>query len=86
MSNSNNTPVDLSKIPRPTRSVQPNCLAYRDDKDVEHRIYLPQGAAERAWKLFEEKQWDELAKFEPYSRSSLLRTPYMFQQSPCIVD
>ena len=84
MSNTNNsTPIDLANIPRPTRSVQPNCMVYRDDKDVEHRIYMPQGAAERAWKLLEEKNWDELAKFEPYSKSALRQC---FNTTPCTAN
>ncbi|CAK7198044.1 hypothetical protein SEUCBS139899_000702 [Sporothrix eucalyptigena] len=74
--NTNTVPIDLSKIPRPTRSVEPNCMAYTDDKGVQHRIYMPQGTAKRAGQLLMSKQWDELAKFEPYTNQGYKESDY----------
>ncbi|ERS96214.1 hypothetical protein HMPREF1624_07123 [Sporothrix schenckii ATCC 58251] len=73
---STNTPIDFANIARPTRSVQPNCLTYNDDHGVQHRIYLPQGSSERASQLLMEKNWDELAKYEPYTNQGYKESDY----------
>ncbi|CAK7236724.1 hypothetical protein SBRCBS47491_009735 [Sporothrix bragantina] len=72
----NNVPIDISNIPRPTRSVQPNCMAYTDDKGVQHRIYLPQGSLKTASDLLLSKRWDELAKYEPYTNQGYKEEDY----------
>ncbi|KAL1895417.1 hypothetical protein Sste5346_005223 [Sporothrix stenoceras] len=76
MANTNNNPIDLSKIPRPTRSVEANCLSYTDDAGVQHRIYLRQGELQRASQLYEDKNWAELAKYEPYTNQGYKESDY----------
>jgi hypothetical protein len=49
-------------------SAQPNNMTYRDGDGVEHSIYLPQGTMHQACDHFDNKRWDELAKFEPYGK------------------
>ncbi|KAI1381999.1 hypothetical protein F4677DRAFT_439803 [Hypoxylon crocopeplum] len=51
----------------PIQSAAPNNMKYRDDKGVEHSIYLPQGTMHTAWEHLQKKRWDELAKFAPYA-------------------
>ncbi|KAI1267714.1 hypothetical protein F5Y18DRAFT_378634 [Xylariaceae sp. FL1019] len=53
--------------PGPMKSAQPNNMEYEDDDGVQHSIYLPQGTMKTAWDHLENKRWDELAKFEPYT-------------------
>ncbi|KAI2611691.1 uncharacterized protein GGS25DRAFT_520002 [Hypoxylon fragiforme] len=57
------TPKPAGSIP----SAAPNNLAYTDDKGVEHSIYLPQGTMQTAWDHLQNKRWDELAKYAPYT-------------------
>ncbi|EFX00373.1 hypothetical protein CMQ_7375 [Grosmannia clavigera kw1407] len=57
---------DLANV-KPIRGAQPNCLGYTDDKGIEHSIYLPQGTMHAAYDHLENKRWDELAKFAPYT-------------------
>ena len=40
-------------------------MAYVDENNVQHQIYLPKGTASLASALFVAKNWDELAKFPP---------------------
>ncbi|KAG9256928.1 uncharacterized protein F5Z01DRAFT_649367 [Emericellopsis atlantica] len=44
--------------------VQPNCIGYRDQMGSEREIFVPQGALEAAWGYVENKDWDELAKYD----------------------
>ncbi|KAK3342882.1 hypothetical protein B0H65DRAFT_469635 [Neurospora tetraspora] len=55
-------------FPQPIRTAEPNEMTYTDDKGVEHSIYLPQGTMHTAYGHLQNKRWDELAKFEPYSK------------------
>jgi hypothetical protein len=48
-------------------TVECNSMAYVDQNNVQHQIYLPKGTAARARALFAAENWDELAKFPPYS-------------------
>lgn len=47
--------------------VECNSMAFVDQNNVQHQIYLPKGTAARARALFAAENWDELAKFPPYS-------------------
>ncbi|KAK3493819.1 hypothetical protein B0T13DRAFT_474575 [Neurospora crassa] len=51
----------------PIQTAQPNNMVYTDDKGVQHSIYLPQGTLHTASDHLQNKRWDELAKFEPYT-------------------
>ncbi|KAI1429061.1 hypothetical protein F5Y12DRAFT_590124 [Xylaria sp. FL1777] len=56
------------KLPTgPMRTAAPNNMEYEDDNGVHHSIYLPQGTMHEAWDHLENKRWDELAKFTPYT-------------------
>ena len=48
--------------------VEPNQMTYVDSKGVERRIFLPKGSSRRAGQLLMESNWDELAKFQVWSR------------------
>ncbi|KAI1120833.1 hypothetical protein F5Y10DRAFT_272691 [Nemania abortiva] len=57
--------VNLPEGPLPTAA--PNNMEYEDENGVKHSIYLPQGTMHAAWDHLENKRWDELAKFAPYT-------------------
>ncbi|KAL0476119.1 hypothetical protein QR685DRAFT_69517 [Neurospora intermedia] len=53
--------------PTPIQTAQANNMVYTDDKGIKHSIYLPQGTLRRASEYLQNKRWDDLAKFEPYT-------------------
>ncbi|KAJ8132036.1 hypothetical protein O1611_g1585 [Lasiodiplodia mahajangana] len=56
------------KLPQgPLPSAAPNNMEYEDGNGVKRSIYLPQGTMHAAWDHLENKRWDELAKFAPYT-------------------
>ncbi|KAK1775401.1 hypothetical protein QBC45DRAFT_246185 [Copromyces sp. CBS 386.78] len=59
--------AETKPLATPIRTVEPNNMHYTDEKGVEHSIYLPQGTMHTACEHLQNKQWDELAKFEPYT-------------------
>ncbi|KAH8197098.1 hypothetical protein TruAng_008737 [Truncatella angustata] len=42
-------------------------MVYTDDKGVRHSIYMPKGTMQLACDHYENKRWDELAKFDKYT-------------------
>ena len=50
------------------KTADANFMSYTDDKGGYKEIYLPQGTVKTAWDHLENERWDELAKFEPYSK------------------
>lgn len=54
--------------PGTMRSAEPNAMDYTDDKGVKREIYLPQGTMHAAWDHLQNERWDELDKFEEYSK------------------
>lgn len=56
------------------KTADANFMSYTDDKGVYKEIYLPQGTVKTAWDHLENERWDELAKFEPYSKYQYLPT------------
>lgn len=62
--------VPAPYIPRKViRSVQCNSMHYTDPTRGMRQIWMPQGTMGKASKLLEDENWDELAKFELWSKS-----------------
>ncbi len=61
---------------RPKKRVHVNWMSYEDKDGTPREIYLPRGTAETAWDHLMNERWDELAKFETYSRY----TPTLLQE------
>ncbi|KAI2616110.1 hypothetical protein GGR54DRAFT_641919 [Hypoxylon sp. NC1633] len=54
-------------------------MFYRDDNGVEHSIYLPQGTMHKAWEHLQKKEWDELAKFAPYTNQGYSESDFKWK-------
>ncbi|OAR05861.1 hypothetical protein LLEC1_05761 [Akanthomyces lecanii] len=52
-----------------TAGVEPNQFGYKDGDGVEHLIHMPGGTYQKTIKLYNEKNWDELAKYPVWSMS-----------------
>ena len=52
----------------PTKAVECNMMVYMDSVGIKHEIYMPKGTMQRACKLLEEKNWDELAKYPKWGK------------------
>lgn len=63
--------AETKPLATPIRTAEPNKMHYTDVRGVEHNIYLPQGTMHTAYGHLQNKRWDELAKFEPYSKPFL---------------
>jgi hypothetical protein len=46
-----------------THTVEPNKMTFTDAEGKEHNIHMPKGTFKTACKYFEEKKYEELAKF-----------------------
>lgn len=55
-------------VPPPTRSRQPNTMVYTDENEKVREIWLPKGTMHEAWELLQKEDWDELKKFEDWSK------------------
>ncbi|KAH8677825.1 hypothetical protein BX600DRAFT_450855 [Xylariales sp. PMI_506] len=72
----------LSKDDSYERVVETNAMNYYDDKGVRHFIYTPKGTAARARELLMAKNWDELAKFAPYTGQGYTEDDYIYVKKP----
>ncbi|KAH8165716.1 hypothetical protein CIB48_g2522 [Xylaria polymorpha] len=66
----------------PLRTAAPNNMEYEDDNGVKHSIYLPQGTMHAAWDHLENKRWDELAKFAPYTNQGYTADDFKKYREP----
>lgn len=58
----------ISAPPIPKKTVECNMMVYMDCVGIKHEIYMPKGTMQRAGKLLEEKNWDELAKYPKWGK------------------
>ncbi|ATY61266.1 hypothetical protein A9K55_006523 [Cordyceps militaris] len=66
---SNTNPVTGERLPKGYIAVfEPNNFIYTDNNGIRHNIHLPGGTYKKAMKYYEEKNWNELAKFPAWGK------------------